>query len=721
MREIVKLTHGGCCRQESRITQDYPPDEFHEEWNDRVKRIRTTAVSWQWVTFMGRGVRKRQTGRNVEMRCLLLIAASLLLTGSARAQFTASFQTNTISGVSSNWSDDYYVGGTLTAYVSDSLQIVNSGVLTNYAGHIGNQIGAGSNGVVVAGAGSVWFNNGTLYVGGEGGSGQLVVTNAGHVTSVGIYVAYNSSSSNNAVLVSGSDSVYTNASELFFGYGGGANSLTITNGGRFYNSYGFVGNNMSSTSNHIVVTGTNSMWISSANLELGEGGGANSLLVADGAQVSCGGAGYIGYFSSSSNNAVLVTGSNSIWKAAGTLLVGYQSAGNSLIISNAGAVSCGGLFEGNDIAASNNSVLVTGTSSVLSNRSVVVIGYGNRAQNCSLTISNGAKIYGTAVQCGSGGDKSKAVITGTGSVWSNTGAVAIGSFSPANTMTITDGGALVSNGGIIGDQPSSANNMLTIIGSGSVWSNAGGIVVGQNGPSNSLVIAGGGRAFSAWGVAGGSGSSNNSVLVIGLGSLWKNTGTVTIGATSSGNNLVISNGGMVICAANYSGCGNIGGTNNTARVVDGGVWQTSGSIYIGGPQTGYTGSGNSLLVDGGTVVASNLFVGCGNLIQVDNGNVLVPTASLPAVLEIAGTFILNSGRVQVDELVVTNPCALLIRNGGMLSATTTNLDPNMSAVGDGIPNGWKLQHGLDPFNPDLANQEYRRRWDEQLARVSCWH
>jgi len=34
-----------------------------------------------------------------------------------------------------------------------------------------------------------------------------------------------------------------------------------------------------------------------------------------------------------------------------------------------------------------------------------------------------------------------------------------------------------------------------------------------------------------------------------------------------------------------------------------------------------------------------------------------------------------------------------------------NLDPSFSAVGDGIPNGWKQQYGFDPFDPNLGNED----------------
>jgi T5SS/PEP-CTERM-associated repeat protein len=241
-----------------------------------------------------------------------------------------------------------------------------------------------------------------------------------------------------------------------------------------------------------------------------------------------------------------------------------------------------------------------------------------------------------------------------------------------------------------------------VSGAGSVWSNQFDLVIGIAGASNSLVIADAGEVFSDSGIVGYT-TSNNSVLVSGPGSQWKNTGTIAIGGISSGNSLVISNGGEVVCSLNYSGCGLIGGTNNTAVVVDGGVLRCSGSFWIGG-DPGSAGLSNSLVVAGGSTFASNLFVACGNLIQLDSGSILVTNSSVGAVLQVRGRFVLNGGVLRADRFVMTNACAQFVRTGGTLIYGTAVLDPNTSAVGDGIPNGWKQQYGLDPFDPNLANE-----------------
>src|SRR5207245_10863386 len=84
----------------------------------------------------------------------------------------------------------------------------------------------------------------------------------------------------------------------------------------------------------------------------------------------------------------------------------------------------------------------------------------------------------------------------------------------------------------------------------------------------------------------------------------------------------------------------------------------------------------------------------------------VTNATDDATLDLrAGKFIFSGGVLQVDKLVITNACARFIHNGGTLLYSQLVLDPNLSAVGDGIPNGWKQQYGLDPLDPNLASKD----------------
>jgi hypothetical protein len=127
---------------------------------------------------------------------------------------------------------------------------------------------------------------------------------------------------------------------------------------------------------------------------------------------------------------------------------------------------------------------------------------------------------------------------------------------------------------------------------------------------------------------------------------------------------------------------------------------------------------NAFIIDGGAVltggtinVYSNLVVGdCGasvtGTVAMSGGTLYVTNAAHNAVLEVrSGSFIMSGGKVVADNLVMTNACGLFQRNGGITVISSMNLAPNLSASGDGIPNGWALQYGLDPLNPAEANED----------------
>jgi hypothetical protein len=119
-----------------------------------------------------------------------------------------------------------------------------------------------------------------------------------------------------------------------------------------------------------------------------------------------------------------------------------------------------------------------------------------------------------------------------------------------------------------------------------------------------------------------------------------------------------------------------------------------------------------MFVDGGSVfVTTYMAVGYNpvyydNLCQLDTGLIAVTNQTHDAELEVyGGEFVLAGGTLNVDWLVVTNAGALFIHNGGTLIYRNLQLDPNQSVVGDGIPNGWKQQYGLDPFDHGVAGTD----------------
>ena len=156
-------------------------------------------------------------------------------------------------------------------------------------------------------------------------------------------------------------------------------------------------------------------------------------------------------------------------------------------------------------------------------------------------------------------------------------------------------------------------------------------------------------------------------------------------------------------------------TNNYSIIGNSGVGQmtiSNGTVMAGSMVVGNGSNPGSLTVAGGTMtVLSNLTVGnCGGamtgIVTITGGALYVTNAAHNAVLDVrSGTFMITGGAIVADTLVMTNACGRFLNLGGSVTITTKLLDPNLSADGDGIPNGWKQRYGLDPFDPNLGSKD----------------
>ena len=580
---------------------------------------------------------------------ILVGIIGLSLLPSAQAQFTANFQTNVISGVTSNWGGNgSYIVGSNTFL--DALQLVSGGVISNGTSYIGYEASASNNVAAVTSVGSIWSNAHNFYVGYSGAGNQLVITNGGSLVCgpnfpAAGYIGFNTSGSNNAVLIGGTGSVWRTGDRVYVGENGAGNRLTITNGGLVSCSTVYVGDQASSSNNRIVVSGSGSVLTNAGDLNLGWNGGGNALTIADGAKVIGGGYGDVGNYPSSSNNALLVTGSNSVWKMGvpfgSDMYLGYSSGGNSLTISNGGAVVGGALLGS------------------------MYIGYF-------------------------GGNSNKALVTGTGSVWSNIGGMVVGLSGAGNSLTITNGGVVFNAGNAtVGNNGSGTTAFIS--GNGSVWSNGSWLTVGSS--------TAGAKVISSGGTIGGSSTlaANNVIAIIGSGSVWSNSGDLAVGDGGSGNQFILFNGGSAYNGNAYIGNG---GSSTLAAASGGGsVWYNRGNLYVR-----YSTDVNHLQVgSSSTVIASNAYVGYSggsfNLADVQGGNFYVTNAAHNAVLEVrCGQLNISSGLLQVDILVCTNACGHISHTGGTLIVGSLVLDPTMDADNDGLPNGWEQAYGLDPLS-----------------------
>jgi T5SS/PEP-CTERM-associated repeat protein len=327
-------------------------------------------------------------------RLLILIG---LTAPFAQAQYTANFQTNIISGVTSNWSGAYYVGNTTFA---DVLAIQSSGVLWVSAPgcYLGLSPSSSNNYALVTDPGSVLSNVNGLFIGYVGSANSLVISNGGQVYTV---VLSDSESglgwgggSYNTVVVTGPGSLWSgNHSVIRVGFQGGVgNSLVISDGGQVWDSSGDIGGSITASNNSVSVTGSGSVWSNSFGMDVGGFGPFSSLIITNNGQVfvPCGGA-TVGYASNSNSVRVADGG---LWQV-NALMVGIQGSSNSVVIAG-GSVVATNLVVGFASSNCDNVVeLNSGTLSVTNNgagvlevRQGTLIVNGGTLQADTLVITN---------------------------------------------------------------------------------------------------------------------------------------------------------------------------------------------------------------------------------------------------------------------------------------------------------------------------------------------
>ena len=403
------------------------------------------------------------------------------------------------------------------------------------------------------------------------------------------------------------------------------------------------------------------------------------LLVSN--RVTIGSSGVIGIINSSLQIDSSTTASN-----FDGVIVGVSGSGNQLSIIGVLSSFLGRI--GSNVGSSNNTVIVSGTGSVWHNSGVVVGSFGSRN---SLIISNGGLIadgvFGSTCTIGNSSSSSNntVLIVGAGSVWTN-GAVNIGSQgSSFNSLIISNGGAMFTIFGSLVHGVSGSNNTVLVSGGGSVLSN-GSVLAGSNGSFNSLIISNGGAILSssACVVGNNTSSRSNTVLVIGAGSAWSN-GSVAVGNNGPFNSLIITNGGKVFSGGGTLGVNSSGSNNRVVVAGIGSVWSNQSSLIVG-----FSGTSNLLLVTGGIVFATNVVIGSllgasNNVLRIDSGSLIVKNVLGNGCLVVGqlgqGTLMIDGGTVTVDSLIATNGANSSITfNSGTLTVRAGLIDNNQDFV-----------------------------------------
>ena len=288
-----------------------------------------------------------------------------------------------------------------------------------------------------------------------------------------------------------------------------------------------------------------------------------------------------------------------------------------------------------------------------------------------------------------------------------------------NTGTIDVGNAAGSLGTLTVSGVATVRCSSLIIGpvvnaTGTVWITGGQLTTTNNGKPSVVFVGNGGTGqmtvsngmVLSGQVFVGTGSGSHGILTVAGGSV-NISSTLNIGSISTAAGAVWVTGGRLVVTNNTTV---VGGSGSGQLTLTGGNLQAL-SMVVGQ----LAGSQGSLMISGGTAtVWSSLVVGncgttaAGQVTVASGGSLFVTNATHTAFLDVRnGTLVVDHGGLLVaDRIIGTNGCGRIIHvNGGTIIVTTLTLDPSLSAVGDNIPNSWKQQYSLDPLDPNVANQD----------------
>jgi len=253
--------------------------------------------------------------------------------------------------------------------------------------------------------------------------------------------------------------------------------------------------------------------------------------------------------------------------------------------------------------------LEVGDSSANSTYNYLAVQNGAHLTNSIGLIGNGASGYPSY------GSYNQMLVTGSGSLWTNTSDMFVGYYGSNNSLTIASGASVTSFNGEIGFLSSSDGNSVTVTGTGSSWAMTGAFEIGNSGADNSLTISAGGRV-SHYNVDIGlySSSTNNSLLLSGAGSRWITRGYLRLGMTwSTGNSITVEDGALAVvgdASADWVQINYVNGSAENHLRIDGGF------VAIFGDQTADIAS---LLLGGKTLVWDSA---AGAYVSADGSNLL---------------------------------------------------------------------------------------------------
>jgi fibronectin-binding autotransporter adhesin len=570
--------------------------------------------------------------------------------------------------------------GALTVQAGGSLQ--GSGELV-----LGGGVGA-SGLLTVTGAGSNVATTGAVTVG-KFGAGIVLLQNGGRLEAQTAVIGVQG---NGAVIVDGTNSLWTSTGDVTLGDGDGQTTLNIQNGGGFVAGRLFVGEGDGPatvditgagsllTSQLFVAAGHNLVTVEhggSANLSglLVVGGyngnssqpGTGTLLISTGGAVSGADSADIGTDNPGLTGQVTVDGSGSSFQVTNVVNVGNGGGTGGLTVQNGAGAFADSLVI-SATSGSSGTVTVSGANSVISVQTLSVAA-GDAG---SLSIISGGALDDANATVGAGG-AGTVLVDGAHSTWNNSSNLVVGDVG-ASVLTISNGG-LVQTGGTseigIGSQPSDSGKVV-VTDATSQWTTTGDLDVGYL-VKGELDVLNGAQVTSATGNVGTLVNAQGSATVDGAGSVWA-TNLLNVGALGNGS-LTVSNGGAV--HAPFVKVGLQVGSTGMVTVEDANSHLTGTDLEVGVRGTGYLTIANGGQVQGqegsisGVAGSSGIATVTGAGSNWTVSDQLLVGVQGAGVLEIEAGATVDGDTTDFGEAAGSNGAGIITGAGSSLLATTS--------------------------------------------------
>lgn len=246
----------------------------------------------------------------------------------------------------------------------------------------------------------------------------------------------------------------------------------------------------------------------------------------------------------------------------------------------------------------------------------------------------------------------------------------VGNDSPANIFTLTNGALLSSGISVVGYNAGASGNVAIVTGAGTVWTNTGSFYLGYSGPGAQVRIEDGAALYAAPAVGWLAGCSNCLLLVTGSNSMVRvpagtasyigyNTGAhsalsnkivvadgalfdmlgsdMYVGASSSNCVLQVTGDGSVF--ANPSGTNKLSNWYNALMVVENGGLARVKCIH----NNNYNANNRLQIMTRGTVETEMLLVNQASNSVTNNGGVFQFTTSTPLITKSGSNIVLTNG------------------------------------------------------------------------------